>query len=961
MGSVTSSTSFSSSTSPSASRLPPNSLFPLFAVLGREEEKELGGGAAGGPVQIDRPTKILMELDRGLRSPRTSDQCEAIFFFARLISTYPWPIIVNTAALKLADLFRNSNNFVRHAVCEALRQCEPVLTAQVLNVDEVLRRIQSVLTSNDPVARAITLRTLCGMPNLVADRLDVHHAIRDCWSSTHALEREAVLWAMDRVSARSPTFAWGVLERLAEMVHGLNAAPRDKMKLVHMLRRMHHDPAMAQQSRAICEELLEDYPGRAFTVTVLDALTELALRSRLEASSQSAFLLHRLESDPRLAIKLTCLRCLRKLAPTAGAHSALSLQPLARLIHGSPYSLVRRNVLLLLVRISSLHAMEEAHDWDQVATACEALLHSNDAHAAALAAQVLTNACTHASSSPPPTPDPAHPAFGLMVVLAARLAVWSLPEEKRPAAELRVVRSFTQCLVRLLKWQPALAPTLAAALVPILPRAPKEAVRYLAQSVLECARASKQAVRPHIRDLAAYLNHAVDTHAPLGAVFRALLMACSAAEAQELAAPVVARLADSGRYWDCFLSARAALALGHPALAAPVFRDLAPRVESESLYSWLRALCSLCRAEAALSSASQQPSTGGGASPLPDAVLGSFYHALTALQASGVGGSQGHSKRGKGFQQAFVHLRTEFLEGAFRLLTCLRELPLAPFAYPSAEEVAAGRFHLLSEQAGRCAASLRNTALAYAHLARCQFDIDDLSLATLQAQQEVAQSAAWAASQLARELNPQATAPQPSIARSTAGTQILTPNAYTATLRKLCVGVSTKASDAWDGWAERLGAFLRQVVGLPCAYPPFFFQARPATDIKLAVSATVGEGVASTGGKQGVVVRLTGLLSQPPSAKRTVSHVEVTVVMRKAHHGKSADKGGEERKMQVQMALEHKSSFAGTTVVELWGPAHYSVSLGSTLTLTDTLHARWLHSAVPPRPVLLNVPPARHS
>jgi hypothetical protein len=91
------------------------------------------------------------------------------------------------------------------------------------------------------------------------------------------------------------------------------------------------------------------------------------------------------------------------------------------------------------------------------------------------------------------------------------------------------------------------------------------------------------------------------------------------------------------------------------------------------------------------------------------------------------------SKRGKGFQQAFVHLRTEFLEGAFRLLTCLRELPLAPFAYPSAEEVAAGRFHLLSEQAGRCAASLRNTALAYAHLARCQFDIDDLSLATLQA------------------------------------------------------------------------------------------------------------------------------------------------------------------------------------------------------------------------------------
>jgi hypothetical protein len=83
----------------------------------------------------------------------------------------------------------------------------------------------------------------------------------------------------------------------------------------------------------------------------------------------------------------------------------------------------------------------------------------------------------------------------------------------------------------------------------------------------------------------------------------------------------------------------------------------------------------------------------------------------------------------------------------------------------------------------------------------------------------------------------------------------------------------------------------------------------------------------------------------------------VTVVMRKTLHGK--DKNAEERKTRLQMALENKSSFAGATVVELWGPANYSVSLGSTLTLTDALHARWLHSAVPPRPVLLNVAPGR--
>lgn len=116
----------------------------------------------------------------------------------------------------------SSNNFVRYTVCEALRQCESVLTSQMLNVDEVLRRIQSVLTSNDPVAHAITLRTLCAMPSLMADRLDVHHAIRDCWTSKHELEREAVLWAMDRYwpsSTKSSTMHLIPLQSIGPITH----------------------------------------------------------------------------------------------------------------------------------------------------------------------------------------------------------------------------------------------------------------------------------------------------------------------------------------------------------------------------------------------------------------------------------------------------------------------------------------------------------------------------------------------------------------------------------------------------------------------------------------------------------------------------------------------------------------------------------------------------------------------
>lgn len=67
---------------------PPHSLFPLFA------DKHKDG------------TAIIMELEKGLRSQKIGDQCESIAFFARLIAQYPFAVVVNTAVLKLADLFR---------------------------------------------------------------------------------------------------------------------------------------------------------------------------------------------------------------------------------------------------------------------------------------------------------------------------------------------------------------------------------------------------------------------------------------------------------------------------------------------------------------------------------------------------------------------------------------------------------------------------------------------------------------------------------------------------------------------------------------------------------------------------------------------------------------------------------------------------------------------------------------
>ena len=99
----------------------------------------------------------LAELDQGLRCGRLGEQSEAIVRFPGLFAKYPFPILINSALLKLADIFRQSSNFIKLCVLRVVQQSERHLD-KITNVDEFVKRVSTVLHSNDPVARALTLR-----------------------------------------------------------------------------------------------------------------------------------------------------------------------------------------------------------------------------------------------------------------------------------------------------------------------------------------------------------------------------------------------------------------------------------------------------------------------------------------------------------------------------------------------------------------------------------------------------------------------------------------------------------------------------------------------------------------------------------------------------------------------------------------------------------------------------------
>lgn len=145
---------------------------------------------------------VLTELDKGLRSTKVGDQCEAIVRFPKLFEKYPFPILINSSFLKLADVFRYGSNLLRLWVLRVCQQCEKHLD-KILNVDEFVKRIFTVMHTNDPIARALALRTLGAVAGVIPEKQQVHHAIRRSLDSHDAVEVEAAIQASVQFAAQS--------------------------------------------------------------------------------------------------------------------------------------------------------------------------------------------------------------------------------------------------------------------------------------------------------------------------------------------------------------------------------------------------------------------------------------------------------------------------------------------------------------------------------------------------------------------------------------------------------------------------------------------------------------------------------------------------------------------------------------------------------------------------------------
>uniref|UniRef100_A0A3B1KBX4 Integrator complex subunit 7 n=1 Tax=Astyanax mexicanus TaxID=7994 RepID=A0A3B1KBX4_ASTMX len=650
--------------------------------------------AGYGEQELDA-NSALMELDKGLRSCKLGEQCEAVVLFPKLFQKYPFPILINSAFLKLADIFRLGNNFLRLCVLKVTQQSEKHLE-KILNVDEFVKRVFSVIHSNDPVARAITLRMLGSLASIIPERKNAHHSIRQSLDSHDNVEVEAAIFAAASFSSQSKDFAAGICNKISEMIQGLDTPVDLKLKLIPMLQYMHHDAALASSSRELLQELVSSYPSTPMVIVSLHTFTQLAISSLIEIPKQIQLLLQYLKDDPRKAVKRLALQDLKLLAKKAPhTWTKKNIQTMCECALSTPYDTLKLGMASVLSTLSGTIAIKQyfssatgeslpaPHLTDLVKLAQECCYHSN----LAVAAHGITVLANIAISCP--EKDFVQLEQDTVMGMESLLLLCSQDSSTTAQATLKTALA---SLVRMLKARP-----------------------HLSQTCVEF--------------LLAQLRYACDA----GRILICHALAAIATQLPVLGESMLGDLVELYRSAGHTSSEKQQELLGCHELSSELYQSLRTRVASEHFYFWLNSLMEFSQAERCL--IGLEDGDYSGAMGAITEALKSYQKGFASLTAASTPLSP------LAFQCEFIKLRIDTLQALAQLICTCNSLKTSPppaiattIALTSGNELQ--RCGRISLQMKLSMDEFRSLAGRYADLYQSSFDADSATLRNIELQQQ---------------------------------------------------------------------------------------------------------------------------------------------------------------------------------------------------------------------------------
>ncbi|CAE1237033.1 INTS7 [Acanthosepion pharaonis] len=683
-------------------------------------------------IQEQDANSALTELDKGLRSQKLGDQCEAVVRFPRLFEKYPFPILINSAVLKLAEVFRAGSNFIRLCILRVTQQAEKHLD-KVLNVDDFIRRIFSVMHSNDPIARAITLRTLGSIAPIIAERKNVHHSIVVSLDSHDAIEVDAAVYAAERFAARSKTFSASICDRIAEMIERVESPVDLKLKLIPILQHMHHDAATATKAREVCLLLLQSYPARNFIMLTLHSMSQLAAYALLDIPHQVSLLLNYLEKDPRQAVKKTVLRDLQMLAIKAPhLWTAENIEVLCRFVLDTPFVSLKEGVLYVLTSLSSsisMYLLPIASKDSLLVKVCKEYCYHEDLSLASKTVELLTHLTIHPLQKGQNNDELVNDTKGAIQTVILLSVIDSTPRAKS-ALKLSLM-----CAVKMCQNFPALSVDFVDTIASLLQSNSGMHQMLICDSLTAIGATNctdLESILPLILDT---LKGNTDQDDSIDNATRARIctlvfqMACGKILPTSIQETVITAAKQAGA-WEAYRVVRQAMRYRQYHVAVTILASIMNKVASEHFHFWLSGLYDLCVGESQLlgdQDVSPQTSTTENVGE----ALTHYQRGISQLKAATTPSFRLH------FQNEYSSLRCQLMQqhrqlcqtcGTFQ--TCPPPAIASALAMNNSSDIS--RCGPVISQLTKCQSAYTNLSQKLMDLYQSSFDADPASLSNIQ-------------------------------------------------------------------------------------------------------------------------------------------------------------------------------------------------------------------------------------
>ena len=737
----------------------------------------MGGGNDGDA------NAALAELDQGLRCGRLGEQSEAIVRFPRLFAKYPFPILINSALLKLADIFRQSSNFIKLCVLRVVQQSERHLD-KITNVDEFVKRISTVLHSNDPVARALTLRMLGSMAVIIPERKQAHHSVRNALEhsqDSNNVEFQAAIFAAGKFAEYSENFSVNVCSKITEMVRSHSTPLEMKLKLISVFQHMRKIDAStaAMVRQTLIEDMLPDYPAQEFVLVTLHTLTLLSAHTLIDVPDQVELLLKHLIADPRSTVKRWVLADLRFLANENRAH-LWSKENIGSVIAFAESCDNSKDISILSGSLSILCDLVKYTDSTQqfvlkdadtpVLLLCRSCCYGKHFMVAAKATQLLTLITATCVKE-------MHQVEGTDIVSESIMAIealFLLVNSCGGSINLNVLRECLRCSVMLCKVKTEtcdqFVDIIGGGLTELKGggRKDESILLLLCETLASLGHMKFGVLKLLLPDIcnvmSLFCENAIDSDLPYGEDGAKVLIMLSTllfqtmkghlwTEETKTAIDQVLGVVDQ---WSAYRLARTASRYGHHGIASTILSNTANYVSSENLYFWLKGLSQICQGEHIISGMSDEGrektehmevDNGISKKKKPHVVeklsMGNMkmQEGLDNLKASATPQSPASSSH-TNFQLEYLKCRTEFLAALRQMVVSSNSLRTSP--PPAIASTQAKQSHDDLQRCGRitallraCVADFTRVGSLYGALYESSFDADPDTLCHVQVMQHI--------------------------------------------------------------------------------------------------------------------------------------------------------------------------------------------------------------------------------